>query len=331
MTSEEKNPTMKDVANEAGVALGTVSKVVRGIPVGEEYRVKVERAIKKLNYRVNNYARGLRTSRTGMVAVLLPNLAHPYFAALGNALNHSLSQKGLNMMVCCTDGNPDAEQYALDLVDQNKADGVIALTYDPDLKIHNPYTFIAIDRVLGQGIPTVASDNYGGGQLAVRELIHHGCTSLAYIGSVSSLANEPAKRYSGFENACRFMNIPFDSIVVQDGPDGFYTDFLKQHIHDGKLDFDGIFCCTDLIVRQVMDTLKDMHISVPEDVQMIGFDGVREFGIGNLKCSTIIQPVQAIADTAAALLTNAFGEGITPPLICLPVEFAEGGTTRKLL
>ena len=118
MTSEEKNPTMKDVANEAGVALGTVSKVVRGIPVGEEYRVKVERAIKKLNYRVNNYARGLRTSRTGMVAVLLPNLAHPYFAALGNALNHSLSQKGLNMMVCCTDGNPDAEQYALDLVDQ---------------------------------------------------------------------------------------------------------------------------------------------------------------------------------------------------------------------
>ena len=127
------------------------------------------------------------------------------------------------------------------------------------------------------------------------------------------------------------MNIPFDSIVVQDGPDGFYTDFLKQHIHDGKLDFDGIFCCTDLIVRQVMDTLKDMHISVPEDVQMIGFDGVREFGIGNLKCSTIIQPVQAIADTAVALLTNAFGEGITPPLICLPVEFAEGGTTRKLL
>ena len=177
----------------------------------------------------------------------------------------------------------------------------------------------------------MASDNYGGGQLAVRELIHHGCTSLAYIGSVSSLANEPAKRYSGFENACRFMNIPFDSIVVQDGPDGFYTDFLKQHIHDGKLDFDGIFCCTDLIVRQVMDTLKDMHISVPEDVQMIGFDGVREFGIGNLKCSTIIQPVQAIADTAVALLTNAFGEGITPPLICLPVEFAEGGTTRKLL
>ena len=67
-------PTMKDVAQEAGVALGTVSKVFNGIPVGESYKIKVEEAAQKLGYQVNQYARGLKTNKTNTVAVILPGV-----------------------------------------------------------------------------------------------------------------------------------------------------------------------------------------------------------------------------------------------------------------
>ena len=80
MNKPNSAPTMKDVAREAGVALGAVSKVINGIPVGESYRIRVEEAIAKLNYRINSYAKGLKSNRTFVVAVMVPNLISPFFA-----------------------------------------------------------------------------------------------------------------------------------------------------------------------------------------------------------------------------------------------------------
>ena len=73
---------MKDVAREAGVALGTVSKVVNGIPVGESYRLKVEQAIQKLNYEINTYAQGLKSNVTNTIAFLMPNTIDPFFCQI---------------------------------------------------------------------------------------------------------------------------------------------------------------------------------------------------------------------------------------------------------
>ena len=77
MKKDNYTPTMKDVAREAGVALGTVSKVVNGLPVGEAYKIRVENAIEKLNYQVNSYAQGLKANKTYTAALLIPNTLHP--------------------------------------------------------------------------------------------------------------------------------------------------------------------------------------------------------------------------------------------------------------
>ena len=79
-------PTMKDVAREAGVALGTVSKVFNNGSVGEKYRQRVLEAAKRLGYQVNSYARGLKTNRTYAVAVVLPNIINPFFSVLAQNL-----------------------------------------------------------------------------------------------------------------------------------------------------------------------------------------------------------------------------------------------------
>ena len=103
MKKNTSAPTMKDVALEAGVALGTVSKVVNGLPVGEAYRIRVEEAVKKLNYQVNSYAQGLKASKTYTIALLMPNTHDPFFASLTYHINLALLRRKYRMLLCCTD------------------------------------------------------------------------------------------------------------------------------------------------------------------------------------------------------------------------------------
>ena len=143
-------PTMKDVAREAGVALGTVSRVFNGFPVGEDYRQRVEDAAKKLNYRVNNYARGLKINKTNCVALLMPSLRHPFFAVLTDELTACLMGHGFLTHVMITNFDPDAEQKSFTLVEQNKVDGIIALTYRPELEVDSSVPIVTIVRQLSR-------------------------------------------------------------------------------------------------------------------------------------------------------------------------------------
>ena len=99
MKRKGSSPTMKDVAREAGVALGTVSKVFNGIPVGDSYRRRVEDAARQLGYQVNNYARGLKTNKTLTAALILPNVTEPFFAALAEAVCGALANRGYRMIL----------------------------------------------------------------------------------------------------------------------------------------------------------------------------------------------------------------------------------------
>ena len=94
------------------------------------------------------------------------------------------------------------------------------------------------------------------------------------------------------------------------------------------LDFDGIFCVTDGLLYDIRKLLTKMGVRIPQDVQMIGFDGIRDFFDKDFTCSTIVQPAEAIAQTCVSTLLNRSAEDSTASLICLPVSYAPGGTTR---
>lgn len=329
MKSEHSVPTMKDVAREAGVALGTVSKVVNGIPVGESYRLRVEEAIKKLNYQVNSYAQGLKANKTYTAALLIPNTKEPFFASLAYHINLALLKRRYRMLLCCTDFNSDQEQEYVTMAQQNKVDGIIGLTYNPNLQIEENTPFVAIDRSMGSKIPCVASDNFAGGQLAAEKLADLGCKNVAFLRIGSSLDNEPNKRKAGFENGCLSRGLSYEMKILNDGePFEEFTQFLSEHMQDGKLSFDGIFCVTDRLAYLMIKTLRQLNLRVPEDVQVIGFDGVRLFQGEDYVCSTIVQPIPEIAEMSVSLLLQE-NMSVKPPLVCLPVTYASGGTTRE--
>lgn len=327
--SEKSNvPTMKDVAREAGVALGTVSKVVNGIPVGEEYRLRVEAAIEKLHYRVSSYARGLRSSKTYTIAVLVPNLISPFFSKLVHYINSELAARKYRMLFYATDSNPALEQELVHLAEQQKVDGIICLSYNPELQVSPDVPLVSIDRYFGAQFPCVCCDNYGGGRLAAEKLVENGCRSLACLRIGSRLTNEPNKRKDGFVAACEELGVSSTVKNVDDyTPYTTFEEFLQEHFHEGRLDYDGLFCYTDGLAHQIRNTLTEMGLRVPEDVQIIGFDGIRHFGDLEFTCSTIVQPIESIAANCVELVLKPRGEN-APALLCLPVSYAWGGTTK---
>ncbi len=329
MRTKSTTPTIKDVAAEAGVALGTVSKVINGLPVGESYRIRVEDAIRKLDYHVNSYAQGMKAGKTHTVALLIPNTQEPYFARLTYHINLALLKRNYRMLLCSTDYNQTAEQEYITMVQQNKVDGIIGLTYNPELTIAENIPFISIDRSIGPHVPCVASDNFAGGQMAAEKLADLGCRHVAFLRIGSSLSNEPNKRKAGFENGCLARDLSYNMKILEDGDSiDEFNDFLMEHMHDGRLDFDGLFCVTDHVAFQVLKMLQKLKVQVPEDVQVIGFDGTRAFGKEEYVCSTIVQPTEDIAEMCVELLLQ---ENLTakPPLVCLPVSYGHGWTTRE--
>ena len=331
MTKKNNAPTMKDVAAEAGVALGTVSKVFNHIPVGDAYRRRVEEAARKLGYQVNSYARGLKTNKTNTVALIWPNLRNPFFACLSDAIVGTLMKRGYRTIIAITNYDNTAEQQCIDLVRQNKVDGIIALTYNPNLEVDPHLPFVSIDRHFRAEIPCVASDNFGGGQLAAQKLLELGCKKLLFLRQDSNVAGEADKRRMGFEAVCRERQIEFDSLYLHNEA-GFapFEAFLASHTHDGVFDYDGIFCNTDRLCYEIQNRLKALGLRVPEDVQMIGFDGIHHFDSDDFYCSTIVQPVAQMAQTAVDLLLSTDRSSL-PALICLPVRYQPGGTTRDCL
>ena len=326
--ADNKSITMKDVAREAGVALGTVSKVVNGIPVGKSYQRRVEDAIEKLGYRVNPQARALRSSRSDFIGVILPNLYNPFFSKLADCLCRELSHRSHQMLLFLTKSSFDLEQAYMLMSEQQMVSGIICLTYNPNLRIPKGIPTVSIDRSLGPDIACVASDNYGGGALAAQKLMENGCRHLAFLRTGSSLPNETDKRKDGFIRACTDAGIPFQCECINDGtPYSALEDFLRSHLREGKLDFDGLFCATDLLAHRIRRSLNHMGLRVPEDVQIVGYDGAQCFGNQEYYCSTIIQPVEEMARLCVDLVLQSTAQSV-PCLLQLPVSYASGGSTR---
>ena len=132
-----------------------------------------------------------------------------------------------------------------------------------------------------------------------------------------------------FENGCLSRGLSYEMKIISDGdPYSEFEKFLAEHVHGGRLSFDGIFCVTDSLAYSIIKTLHKLNQKVPEDVQIIGFDGTRHLGYKDYTCSTIVQPVPEMAEMCVDLLLR---ENISakPPLVCLPVSYAYGGTTLE--
>jgi LacI family transcriptional regulator len=320
-------PSIKDVAELAGVGVGTVSRVINNnATVKPETREKVKAAIRQLNYIPNEVARNFKMQKSTMVALLLPSIWHPFFSELAYYIEDELDREGYKLMLCNSGGKPEKELYYFDMLNQNKVAGIVGITYnDIEESVSTDIPIISIDRHFAKKITCVTSDNYTGGRIALRELIQAGAKRPAYLASVSSVYSEVQLRKHGFIDEAEAQGI--DYILYEElepiDESTFFEAFFQKH-----RDADGIFANTDLLAAQYIDHAKKYGIRVPEDVKVIGYDGIQDNKLFHPVLSTIRQPVKEMARMSVKLLLRKIeGEELEQETYRIPITYRPGETT----
>ncbi len=327
--------SVKDVAELAGVAVGTVSRVINNHPsVKPETREKVLAAIKQLNYVPNEVARNFKMQKSTMVALLLPTISHPFFSELTYYIEDELDKQNYKMILCNSKGKPQKELYYYDVLSQNKVAGIIVITYNNvEHEITRNIPVVTIDRHIEHEISCVTSDNYAGGCTALSELVKAGVKRPAFLGYIpnqfiKTANSEVELRKQGFCDQAKAEGVPFACLEIDDNDDLLEKNLEKLIASDDLKNIDGLFINGDLLAARFIQRAAACQINVPLDIKVIGYDGINNFKWFHPFLSTIRQPIEGMARTAVQLLIRGIeGETIPPETHRLPIEFIQGETT----
>lgn len=302
---------MIDVAREAGVSAMTVSNVINGRPgVSARTRLRVLETAAKLGYQVNLAARHLRAGRTGAVGLIVPDIDQPYYAQLASRLAGGVERRGLHLVVERTGRDADRELEAMSLGRLSMYDGVIISPLHVDaadlerLHLETPVVFIG-ERPVPPTYDHVMMDNVGGAGLATRHLISTGSRRIAIIGGRHDdhAADMPSLRTRGYREAHAELGIDVDEqLVVEESFDLAAGARGVRRLHDDGVAFDAVFALTDTAAMGVLRALADLHVEVPRDVQVIGFDNGKETEFLVPRLSSVEPGNSAIADRVLDLL-----------------------------
>ena len=176
--------SIKDVANLAGVGLGTASRALSGKGyVAPETKKRIEEAAKKLSYTPNVLAQNLLKNSSGIIGILIPTLDHCFFSRLAQELESALYKKGYKTMVCCTVSMEHGEQDYLDMLENNLVDGIITAThsFNDEAYLRSSRVIVSFDRDFGGHIPMVRSDHRAAGRMAAEHFMEKGCKKVLSI------------------------------------------------------------------------------------------------------------------------------------------------------
>jgi DNA-binding LacI/PurR family transcriptional regulator len=314
---------MKEVASRAGVSVKTVSNVVNGyLHVAPATRERVQRAIDEMGYRPNLSARSLRSGRTGIIAVAVPRLDEPYFAELAAAVIAVADEHGCTVLVDQTDGLREREQLAVAGIRPDLIDGLIlsplALGADGLQAPSGASTPLVLlgERISDTRHDHVAIDNVAAARLATEHLLSLGRTRVAAIGTMHSVVAQTARlRRTGYREALAAAGRAFLPDHEQE-VDGF-TREAGARAADRLLDLperpDAVFCFSDLLALGALHALQRRGVRVPEDVAVIGIDGIAESRFSTPTLSTVAQDVDEIARLAVDALLHRLADGAGDP------------------
>jgi len=324
--------TLKDVARESGLAVGTVSRVLnnRGY-ISETTRKHVYAVMARLNYKPNEVARSLIKQSSNIVGVIVPHIRHPYFADLISNLEAAAAKEKLKIMLHNTQEQPEKLKEYLDLCISHRVAGIIlcsgSLSTQNLIGTHIP--IVTIERFLEHGNASVECDNAQGGRLAAQELIDCGCRNLLHISGVYEIRMPADVRCAEFVAACEKAGVRHWEVTTyeQEYNNMDYRKFLYQTISEHP-EVDGIFASSDLIAAQILQVCVRMGIAVPERLKVVGFDDAFVSRITTPTITTIHQPIKEIAKTAVSLLQAAVSGEIVARRTLLPVTLVRRDSTR---
>ena len=323
--------TIKDVAKEAGLAVGTVSRVLnnRGY-ISDETREKVYQAMEKLNYHPNEMARALSRQKSSLIGVIVPLVNHPYFSKFIDQIERIAKSTGYSILLLNSDGLAEKESDYLQLCRRNRVAGIILFFGSIDSSRFRDFgiPIVSIERHMDECIASIECDNIAGGRIGAQHLINQGCQHLLLIGGVIDQDDTSSHRKCGFMEACEAANVAYDIVELEQINYAMPEDLSEVETIFDNTDIDGVFCSSDLLAMKVCKMLAKKGLRVPEDVKLVGFDDsdAAEWAIPSL--TSVHQPVKEMAQLAVSFINDIQNDRVVPKRSILPVSLTIRESTQ---
>jgi LacI family transcriptional regulator len=328
--------TYKDLQRLTGLSLSTISKHYNGLPVRAENRAAIEAAAAEVGFRVNGFARGLRSKRSRTVGVLLPALDNEFHLSIIAGLERALREDGIGVLVGVSLAEPGA---AVDLLLEKMVDGIVAVPSPGDVP--------ALRRASEQGTPVVTVDwidealatdrvvldNAGAGAAAARHLLDHGHRAVAVLGGEDAISTT-RERTAGFLAALAEHGVHPHEEAVMRGPltveSGTAAVERLLALKDRPT---ALFAGNRELTVGALIALGDSGLRIPADLSVVGFDNVELSRVVRPHLTTIAQPTGALAAEAAALIRLRLDTGAEQPPLqerILPGRLLAGSSVAHL-
>ncbi len=285
--------TMRDVAQQAGVSIKTVSRVVNNqSEISPATREKVLNVIAQLGYRPNLAARSLVTQRTGAVGLVVGDITNPFFPEVARGMQDTAQTQGYNVFLCNTDEDPVEEQKALDSLAARSVDGLVIFGTHGRSQImqfadHYRPIIVINQFVEHPNIGLILVDNHHGAKLAVDHLVERGHKT---IGMIAGLEKDPNKvrRIQGFQDALATHNLPIIDNHIISGPSKIEHGYdAALHLLQTYPQITALFAYNDLIALGASQACQTLGRKIPSDCAIVGFDNIQLASLVTPKLTTI--------------------------------------------
>jgi LacI family transcriptional regulator len=311
--------TIKDIAKALNISISTVSRALQDHPdISKKTKEIVNQYAKEHHYRPNAIALSLKTKRTNIIGVIVPEIVHHFFSSVFAGIEYTANKNGLSVIICQTSEDYEKEVKSLETLQSARVCGVIAslsksttnFEHYKDLMDENiPLVFF--DRICTElKTDRVVTDDYNGAYMAVEHLIKTGCKRIAFFSAPSNM--EISKnRENGYTDALRSHSLPVDRSLIFECDSKEKAIALTPEVLKMENRPDAIFCINDATASGVLYAAKRSGFSIPEDISICGFGDGEVAKACDPALTTIEQNGYDMGVKACTLLVNRIKNGNT--------------------
>ncbi len=331
--------TIKDIARETGLSLATISKYINGGNLREKNRVAIERAIKKLDYHVNEYARGLKSKKSRTVGMVLPELSNLFNMKIVSVIERILQEQGYSIIICDSQNNLEQEARSVEFLLSKQVDGIINIPMGNSSShlapaVEHQIPILLLDRPLDKlndVVSCVLIDNQRAARMAVRLLLDAGHRSIGVVVGPAGVYTAEM-RLKGYREALEEYGIPFEERLVARASltvEGGYRQ-MRRLLKESK-DMTAVFVTNYEMTLGALIALNKEGVQIPQELSIVGFDNIMDLSRVFRPSLTIVsQPMEQIGIQAARLMLERLsGDASAAPMtVTLSATLREGASIQ---
>lgn len=333
--------TIKDIARESGYAVGTVSRVLNNHPdVSETARKKIMAVVDKYNFRINNNAKHLKQHASKAVAVIVKGSHNMLFAPIVEQLQSGIRQKGYDCLIYYINENENEVEQAVQVCVERRPVGILFLGSNHQYflkqfgRINVPCVMVtnSASRLNFDNLSSVSTDDAAAAKAAIQHLIDAGHRKIGILGGYLEKSRAAITRFEGCKEAFKENNLEFDFNTDYQG--ALFSVTRGYEAMNRLLDRDSrltaVFAMSDVMAIGAVRAITDRGLKVPQDISVIGFDGIEMIDYLVPKLATIRQNREEIARQSIEVLMQAVHGRTDAVHRVVPFKIITGESTKRL-